>query len=131
LGRAIFGGRVWQWVGRSTQEIPNPIENHAIMDIISTIVVYKFTHLSRREVDTMLGVRLEETRVHQEAREEGREEQARSLILSLLTRRVGKLSQQSQLKIEALSRPQLEKLGEVLLDLSTIAELDTWLTENH
>jgi predicted transposase YdaD len=38
-----------------------------------TIAVYKFSKLSRDEVEAMLGLRLEETRVYQEARAEGEE----------------------------------------------------------
>jgi predicted transposase YdaD len=37
----------------------------------------------------MLGLKLEETRFYREAKEEGREEGERSLILRQLTRRVG------------------------------------------
>ena len=48
--------------------------------MISTIVVYKFTNLSRQEIDAMLGTKLEETRVYQEAREEER----RSIAINLL-----------------------------------------------
>jgi predicted transposase YdaD len=43
------------------------------MELISTIMVYKFTNLSRQEIDAMLGTKLEETRVYREAREEERE----------------------------------------------------------
>jgi predicted transposase/invertase (TIGR01784 family) len=110
-------------LARSAQEVPNPIENHAIMDMISTIVVYKFTHLSRQEVDAMLGVRVQETRVYQEAREE----EALSMVLRQLTRRVGQISEPNKAGIKALSLAQLEDLGEELIDFATIADLETWL----
>ncbi|NJM45621.1 MAG: Rpn family recombination-promoting nuclease/putative transposase [Alkalinema sp. RU_4_3] len=38
-------------LARNCQEVTNPTESRAIMEMISTIVVYKFTHLSRKEVD--------------------------------------------------------------------------------
>ena len=57
-------------------------------------MVYKFEQLSQREVEQMLGITLKETRVYREIKEEGREEGERSLILRLLTRRVGELPQQ-------------------------------------
>jgi predicted transposase/invertase (TIGR01784 family) len=117
-------------LARSAQEVPNPIESHAIIDMISTIVVYKFTHLSRQEVDAMLGVRVQETRVYQEAREEGREEEARSLILRQLSRRMGALPEQSRLRIEALALPQLENLSVALIDFATIGDLETWFDTN-
>ena len=47
----------------------------AIMEMIETIVVYKFPHLSREEIEHMLGVsELKQTRVYQEALQEGRQE---------------------------------------------------------
>ena len=36
--------------------------------------VYKFANLSRKEVEAMLGIKLEETRVYQEAKQEGLEQ---------------------------------------------------------
>jgi predicted transposase/invertase (TIGR01784 family) len=45
--------------------------NRAIIDLISTIIVYKFGSLSRDEVDAMLGIELQQTRVYQEAKAEG------------------------------------------------------------
>lgn len=50
------------------------LSREAIIEIATTIVVYKFTNLSRDEVETMLGIGLEETRFFQEVKEEGREE---------------------------------------------------------
>jgi predicted transposase/invertase (TIGR01784 family) len=42
-----------------------------IIEVLTTIAVYKFADLSREEVETMLGVNLEETRVYREAKAEG------------------------------------------------------------
>jgi predicted transposase/invertase (TIGR01784 family) len=41
-----------------------------IIEIITKIVIYRFAHLSREEVETMLGIRFEESRVYQELRTE-------------------------------------------------------------
>jgi predicted transposase/invertase (TIGR01784 family) len=49
-------------------------EKQAIIDVVTTIVVYKFSKLSREEVEAMLELRLEETRGYQEAKAEGREQ---------------------------------------------------------
>jgi predicted transposase/invertase (TIGR01784 family) len=45
-----------------------------IVDIITTIAVYKLSSLSREEVEAMLGVSLEETKVYQDAKAEGVQE---------------------------------------------------------
>ena len=61
-------------LSRSQQE-PEPLSG-AIMEMVTSIMVSKFEKLSRKDIDTMLGITLKETRVYQEAREEGREEEA-------------------------------------------------------
>jgi predicted transposase/invertase (TIGR01784 family) len=54
--------------------------------MISTIVVYKFTNLSREEIDAMLGTKLEETRVFREAREEERLATQTEIALNMLSK---------------------------------------------
>jgi predicted transposase/invertase (TIGR01784 family) len=99
----------------------------AIMDIIETIVVYKFPKLSRDEIKRMFGLsELRETKVYQEGRQEGE----RSLVLRLLTCRIGNVTPELAVKVQTLSLPQLEALGEALLDFSQPADLITWLDEN-
>lgn len=51
------------------------ISTQEIIELIETIIVYKFPQLSRQEVEEMLGLsELKQTRVYQEALEEGRQE---------------------------------------------------------
>ncbi|MEH1897022.1 MAG: DUF2887 domain-containing protein [Nostoc sp.] len=99
----------------------------AIIDLITTIIVYKFSNLSREEIQAMLGLNLEEPRAIREAKEEGREEEARSLILRQLKRRFGEFPDKLQRQIQVLSLEQLEALGDALLDFSTVADLSGWL----
>jgi predicted transposase YdaD len=60
-------------------------------------------------------------------KEEGQEEGARSLILRLLTRKVGTVSDHEIDRIQALSIDQLETLGEALLNFGSIEDLTAWL----
>jgi Domain of unknown function (DUF4351) len=64
-------------------------------------------------------------------RQEGRQEGERSLVLRLLSRRIGNLSPNVVSKVEALSLPQLELLGEALLDFTSVDDLMTWLQSNQ
>lgn len=117
---------------RTRQEIPAPDQQQAIIDLITTIMVYQFTHMSHQEVKAMLGLTLQDTRVYQEGREEGREEillKTRTLVVRLLTRKVGILTDELTLKVEILSIDQLEDLGEVLFDFSSLADLETWISQ--
>ena len=115
-----------------------------IIEMIETIVVYKFPQLSWQEVEAMFGLsELKQTRVYQQGREEGieqgreegieqgREEGERALILRLLNRRLSEVSEAERLQIEALSVEQLEVLGEALLDFSSGDDLREWLSAHR
>ncbi len=109
---------------RSQAEL-QPAASRAIMEMITTIMVYKFTNLSRQEIEAMLGLNLQETRVYQEAKEDGE----RSLILRQLTRRVGELPDSVRSQIDTLAIARLEALGEALLDFANLSDLEAWLRE--
>ncbi len=64
-----------------------------------------------------------------QGREEGRREEAVSLILRLLNRRLGEISSTLSQQIQELSLEQLETLGEALLDFTSLTDLTTWLSE--
>ena len=59
----------------------------------------------------------------------GAKQEAQSIILRQLTRRVGELPDPVRSQIDALSINQLESLGEALLDFSNLSDLAAWLTE--
>jgi predicted transposase YdaD len=83
----------------------------------------------------MLGMQLQETRVYREAKEEGREEgrkegqqqEAVNLLLRLLRRRCGNLSDELTQRISNLPLSVLEDLSEALLDFSSLDDLLAWL----
>jgi Domain of unknown function (DUF4351) len=62
--------------------------------------------------------------------QQGRQEGELTLILRLLTRRVGGISPDIEAQIRTLSLTQLETLGEALLDFSQPSNLDDWLKLN-
>ena len=111
-------------ISRSSNEQPENT-SRAIIDLITTIITYKFEQLSRSDVEAMLGITLKETRLYQEIKEE----EAQSLILRLLNRRVGELPQEIRQRVENLSLEQLENLGEALLDFNSMTDLQAWLEE--
>jgi Domain of unknown function (DUF4351) len=67
----------------------------------------------------------------QEGRQEGRQEGERSLVLRLLSRRIGDLSPDFISRVEALSLSKIEMLGEALLDFTVSDDLMTWLEANR
>lgn len=115
---------------RTTQEVLSP-SSRAIIELITTIMVYRFEQLTQAEVESMLGITLKETRVYreikEEGREEGREEATANLILRQLTKRFGELSEEIRSSISGLPLPVLEDLSEALLDFTSLADLQVWL----
>jgi predicted transposase/invertase (TIGR01784 family) len=104
--------------------------NRAIIDLVSTIVLYKFTNLSRDEVNLMLGIELQQTRVYQEAKDEGRTDGERWLVLRQLTRKLGSISPEIQAQVNSLNVNRIESLGEDLLDFNQMSDLTNWLERN-
>jgi predicted transposase YdaD len=98
-----------------------------IIDLVSTIIVYKFSNLSRDEVDAMLGIELAQTRVYREAEQQGELKGQQELVIRQLKRRVGNVSIDLEAQIKTLPLAQLEELGEELLDFSQMADLVAWL----
>ncbi|MBU7581534.1 MAG: Rpn family recombination-promoting nuclease/putative transposase [Nostoc sp. TH1S01] len=111
---------------RASQEASQKA-SRAIIEMITTIMVYKFEILSRAEVESMLGITLQETRVYREIKEEGRTEEAANLISRQLTKRFGQLSDEMRLSISGLPLPVLEDLSEALLDFGSLADVQVWL----
>jgi predicted transposase/invertase (TIGR01784 family) len=115
---------------------------NAIMEMISTILIYKFTTLSRDEVNAMLGYTLDElkqTRVYQEAKAEGQQEaeqrgaqrEAVSLILAQLSHKFGNLPTAAATQIEQLRLEKLEILSVALMGFQRLEDLDRWLQTNQ
>jgi predicted transposase/invertase (TIGR01784 family) len=124
------------------------VQNQAIIELVNTVMVYKFPNLSREVIEAMFSIsELKQTRVYRDAKDEGRNEgrvegrvegrdegrvegrteEAQSLILRLLARQIGPLDQATESQIRSLSLSQLEELGEALLDFSQLSELKSWL----
>ena len=67
-----------------------------------------------------------------EVKSEGkwRIEEARTLVIRLLTRKLGNVSPGLLAKIQTLSLERVESLGEDLLDFTSMSDLEGWLSQN-
>jgi predicted transposase/invertase (TIGR01784 family) len=116
-------------LARTRQEVSSPA-SRAIIEIITTIMTYRFDQLSRAEVESMLDITLKETRVYREIKEEGREEgreATANIIIRQLTKRFGELPQEMRSMVAGLPLQMLEELGEAWLDFTGVADLQAWL----
>ena len=119
-------------IARIKTQSDSSLPESQILELVETIVVYKFPDLEREVIATMLELySMKETRVYkdalQEGRQEGHQEGQCRVIVRQLTRKLGELPQATVDKVETLSNDQLDELGDRLLDLSTLEELTNYL----
>jgi predicted transposase/invertase (TIGR01784 family) len=112
---------------RTKTEISNNSERQGIIELLESVLVSKFSKLSRQEIEAMFLVSdIKQTRVYQEAKQE----EAISLLVRQLSKRFGKLSNNYIETISNLTIAKLEDLGEALLDFANINDLKQWLKVN-
>ncbi len=62
-------------INRTQQAVNLQLPQKQLLELIETILVYKFPNMSQKEIQAMFGLsELKQTRVYQEAREEGEQE---------------------------------------------------------
>lgn len=66
----------------------------------------------------------------QKGRQQGKQDEARSLVMRQLTRQFDNLDEELQQRIQALSVTQLEDLALALLDFQAVSDLVVWLDEH-
>jgi predicted transposase/invertase (TIGR01784 family) len=127
-------------ISRTNQAVAEE-ERRAIIELITTIISYQFTALNRQEVEAMLDITVEKTRIYRELREEaekkglqvgielGRREEAANLVIRLLTKRFGTLAEDTRSSVASLSLKALEELSEALLDFVALSDLSAWLKQ--
>ena len=109
-----------------------------IVDLVETILVYKLPTLKREVIQQMLeltDIELKQTQFYQDVFAEGRQEGEQdgwrkgeaTLVLRLLHRRCGEIAPSLTEHVTQLSVPQLEALGDALLDFHGVADLEQWL----
>jgi predicted transposase/invertase (TIGR01784 family) len=114
------------------------VEFERRLSLIETILANKFPDLTKEVIMQILDLKkmdITRSRFYQEiraeaideGRQEGRQEGEASLLIRLLKRRLGKLSDGQVAQIRQLSVPQLESLGEALLDFTDMADLEQFL----
>ena len=67
----------------------------------------------------------------QKGRVEGRVNEASAFVLRLLTKRYGTLSPSLLTQVQVLTVEQMEALGEALFDFTSMADLESWLSQQQ
>jgi predicted transposase/invertase (TIGR01784 family) len=77
-------------ITRTKQEIDSEVQQQQVLQIIETILIYKFPRMNREEIEAMFGLsELKQTRFYQEAKEEGKEEGERKAKLDAVPGLIG------------------------------------------
>jgi hypothetical protein len=74
----------------------------------------------------MLGIELQQTRIYRDAQLEA----GQRLVLKQLARKLGNISPEVRSRVTSLMIDKLESLGEDLLDFTSMADLEAWLSQN-
>ena len=132
LGRALL------------EKAETEVEFERRLSLIETILANKFPDLTKEMIMQILDLKqmditqslfyqeiIQEGRQKglQEGRQEGRQEGEAGLVIRLLRRRLGQLADNHVEQIQKLSVPQLEDLGEALLDYTEMADLVGFLAK--
>ncbi len=72
---------------------------------------------------------MQESVIYQEIIQRGIAQGELAMVLRQLNRRIGNINPELAAKVEVLSLPKLEELGEALLDFDSEADLVSWLNK--
>jgi predicted transposase/invertase (TIGR01784 family) len=103
-----------------------PEQYKVIVDLVTRVMSYMFIDQSPQEIDKMLDIQFEETRVYKDTFAKGN----LSMVLKLLGQNCGQLSMELVREVTALPLDQLEALGVALLKFKKVKDLEKWLKEN-
>jgi hypothetical protein len=74
---------------------------------------------------------MRESVIYQDILQQGRRQEALSLVMRLLNRRLGEVNPAAIERVRGLSIEQLEELGVALLDFSNVADLMAWFDQQE
>jgi predicted transposase/invertase (TIGR01784 family) len=100
-----------------------PEQYEAILDLVTRVMSYMFIDQSPQEIDKMLDIQFEETRVYKDTYAKANQD----MVIKQLERRYGQLEIGLVRGITALSVDKLEELSYALLDFKTVEDLENWL----
>jgi predicted transposase/invertase (TIGR01784 family) len=105
-----------------------------MLELISTIMMYRFPKLSWEAVAMMLDiqdVRLEDTRIYQEIAEKRDKTVKSSFLLELLTSQLGDLPETVMAQVSTMSPERLSDFGKAMFGVQTVEQLEAWLAKNR
>jgi predicted transposase YdaD len=88
-----------------------PFFSEDLIELIETVIIYKLPRLSREEIQTMLQIQdIRESRVYQEAKEEGQQEERRIMVAKLAAKK------KTAEEIAGLFDMEVEQVRQIMTD---------------
>jgi predicted transposase/invertase (TIGR01784 family) len=103
-----------------------PEQYAVIVELVTRVMSYMFIDQTPQEIDKMLDIQFEETRVYKDTYAKGKLDMA----LSQLEENCGQLTIELVREVTALPIGQLEALSKALLKFKKVKDLEKWLREN-
>jgi predicted transposase/invertase (TIGR01784 family) len=103
-----------------------PEQYAAIVELVTRVMSYMFIDRSPQEIDQMLDIQFEETRVYKDTYAKA----SLNMVLSQLEENCGQLTIELVREVNALPIGQLEALSKALLKFKKVKDLEKWLREN-
>jgi predicted transposase/invertase (TIGR01784 family) len=103
-----------------------PEQYAVIVELVTRVMSYMFIDQSPQEIDQMLDIQFEETRVYKDTFAKGE----LSIVLSQLEESCGQLTIELVREVTALPVNQLKVLAKALLKFKKVKDLEKWLREN-
>jgi Domain of unknown function (DUF4351) len=97
-----------------------------IVDLVTRVMSYMFIDQSPQEIDQMLDIQFEDTRVYKDTYAKV----TLHLVLSLLEENCGQLKIELVREVNDLPIDQLEALAKALLKFKKVKDLEKWLQNN-
>ncbi len=113
------------------QEPPLPLQESVFMQLFEVARITSFSQVEREAYENSLKYYRDMNGVIETAQEEGKaqgiQEGKRSLLLKLLSRKLGAIPDGTKVLLHQISPDLLDALSEALFDLENLADLDNWL----
>jgi predicted transposase/invertase (TIGR01784 family) len=103
-----------------------PEQYAVILELVTRVMSYMFIDQSPQEIDQMLDIQFEETRVYKDTFAKGN----LNMVLSQLEENCGQLTIELVREVNTLPINKLEALGKALLKFKKVKDLEKWLREN-
>jgi len=109
------------------EEPPLPLQENVFIQLFEVAQIASFSQAERDAYENSLKYYRDMKGVIETAREEGREDGMRSLLVKQLSRRLGTIPDEIKVLLYQLAPELLDALSEALFDLQNLEDLHNWL----